>query len=175
MMGMLTYPLTSIGLRTEFLEKVRTGIGRGVGRSVKAASAKPMRPEGLALRDRLVGIIAMVRPQADLVAESRHGSTSRTIAEVQRNLQLCRTSLRFLTDDPRAATNVPTTVAASRVGAERRLEASVEGVVGRGLTAGSGSSSESRWWSLEGPVGSESAGERREQTAVRRRLIHQSA
>ena len=34
-----------------------------------------MRPEGLALRGRLVGIIAMVRPLADLVAIGRRRST----------------------------------------------------------------------------------------------------
>ena len=124
MIGMLTYPLASGGLRTDFLENVRIRIGRGVGWSVKAAAAKPMRPEGSALRDRLVGIIAMVRPLADLVAIGRQRSTRRTFSEVVRYLQLCRTSLRLSTGDPRAATNMPTTMAASRVGAERRLEAS---------------------------------------------------
>ena len=52
------------------------------------------------MRDRLVGIIAMVRPQADLDAGSRHASTSVTIPEVQRNPQLCSASLRSLTGDP---------------------------------------------------------------------------
>lgn len=83
-----------------------------------------MRPKGLALRDRLVGIIAMVRPQADLVAVGRHGNTGWTFSEVARYLQLCSSILRLLTGDPGAATNVPTAVAASRVGAERRLETS---------------------------------------------------
>ena len=64
-----------------------------------------MRPEGSALRDRLVGIIAVVRPLADLVAIGRQRSTRRTFSEVVRYLQLCRTSLRLLTCHEWAAIN----------------------------------------------------------------------
>jgi hypothetical protein len=52
------------------------------------------------LRDRLVGIIAVVRPLADLAGAGRQGNTSWTFSEVQRNLQLCSSILRSLTGDP---------------------------------------------------------------------------
>ena len=69
-----------------FSRKSKLGSGVALFWSVKAA-AKPMRPEGLALRDRLVGMIAMVRPQADLVAIGRQGNTWWTFSEVARYLQ----------------------------------------------------------------------------------------
>ena len=71
----------------------------GQGRSGEAVA-----PEGLALTDPLAGTIERVHSQADLNANGQRGGTTRTISEVLRYLQLCRTLLRLLTGDPSAAT-----------------------------------------------------------------------
>ena len=83
-------------MRTDSTEISKLELARELGWPVKAASAKPLRPEGLALTGRLVGIIAAVRPQADLIAVGRKSSTGWTFSEVLRNLQLCGFLLRFL-------------------------------------------------------------------------------